>query len=201
MDFSQLIGTFILGKIFYSVYKKEAERMCQECEPFIKKGAKILDLGCGRGITTETFKNFFQAKIYGADIQDQRIVNFPFKIINGKKLPFPDNSFDVVLINYVLHHTKNPLEIIKEAKRVSKNEIIVHEDLEEEGLSRIVCWFHKVTYKISASFQKNPIKFHNEANWEELFNRVGLKTTFKKRTTVRLGWFYPVQNILFVLEK
>lgn len=201
MDFSQFVGTFILGKIFLPVYKKEAERMCQECEPFVKRGSKILDLGCGRGITAETFKNFFQAEIYGVDIKDQRIIDLPFRVIGGKKLPFQDNSFDVVLITYVLHHAESHLELIKEAKRVSKNKIIVYEDSKEKGLTNVALWLHKNTYKISAPFQKNHIRFYNTEEWEKLFNQLGLKVVFKKRIVPKFSWLYPAKSILFVLTK
>lgn len=200
MELGQFIGTFILGKIFSPVYKKEAERMCQECESFIEKGSKILDLGCGRGTTAKVFENYFRTEIMGVDINDQRTVDLPFQIIDGKNLPFSDNSFDVILINYVLHHTESPSELLKEAKRVSKNKIIIHEDLKEKGLAQFALWLHKTTYKIFAPFQKNPINFHNEEEWAELFNQLKLKTIVKKRIS-GLSWFYPAKRIFFILEK
>ena len=201
MDFSQFIETFILGKMFFPVYKGAAERMCRECKPFIEKDSKILDLGCGRGTTTVAFKNYFQAEIFGTDVIDQRIFDFPFKLTDGKSLPFCDNSFDVVLINYVLHHAVNPLQLLKEAKRVSKNKIIIHEDLKEKGLAQIACWLHKTTYKISAPFQKNSIEFHSKKEWEEIFNKLGFKIIFQERVNPKFKWIYPAKYIRFVLEK
>jgi len=201
MNLSQFVGTFILGKIFSPTYKKAADKMCKDCEPFIEKDSKILDLGCGRGTITIAFKNYFQAKVFGVDVKDQRIFNFPFEIIDGKNLPFPDNSFDAVMINYVLHHAEDPLQLLKEAKRISKNKIIIYEDLKEKGLAQLALWLHKSTYKISAPFQKNPINFHNEEDWEKLFEQTGLKIIFKKRLDTRFVWFYPTKNIFFVLTK
>jgi len=200
MGFNQFIGTFVLGKIFCPIYKKEAGRMCQECEPFIEKGSKILDLGCGRGTTTVAFKDYFQSEVFGVDIKDQRVFDFPFEIIEGGNLPFPDNSFDVVMINYVLHHASDPIQLLKEAKRVSKNKILVNEDLKREGLAHFGCWLHQATYKISVPFQKNPMKFHTKEEWEEIFRQLGLKIIFKKGRISKFSWLYPSKNILFVLE-
>jgi ubiquinone/menaquinone biosynthesis C-methylase UbiE len=200
MYFSQFVGTFLLGKLCSPIYKRAAEKMCQDCEQFIEKGSKILDLGCGRGITAETFRNYFQAEILGADIGDQRVVDLPFQMINGRNLPFPDNSFDVVLISYVLHHAESPMELLKEAKRVSRDKIIVYEDLDEPGIAKFTCWLHKLTYKISAPFQGNSIEFYDEEGWEKLFNQIGMKTIFKKRVAPKFSWLYPASNILFVLK-
>jgi ubiquinone/menaquinone biosynthesis C-methylase UbiE len=201
MEFGQFIGTFILGRIFSPVYKKAAEEMCQECEPFIEKGDKILDLGCGRGITAETLGDYFQTDVFGVDIEDQRIVDLPFQVIDGRNLPLQDNSFDVVVISYVLHHAENPRDLLVEAKRVAKDKIIIYEDLEEKGATQITCWIHKNIYKISAPFQENPIKFYKEEEWEELFNQLGLKILFKRRKAGRFNWLYPTKNILFVLTR
>jgi len=85
--------------------------------------------------------------VIGVDIKDKRVVNIPFQIIDGKNLPFPEKSFDLVLINYVLHHSGDPVAILKEAKRVSKK-IIIYEDLPEDILSKIFCQFHSLTFNI-----------------------------------------------------
>jgi len=94
-------------QVFASLYKKAALEMCEDCLDFINKGDKILDLGCGSGITTETFGEFFESSILGVDIHDSRVPPIPFKLIRKDELPFQDLSFDVVLISYVLHHASN----------------------------------------------------------------------------------------------
>lgn len=175
--------------------------MCQECEPFIENGSKILDLGCGRGITAKVVKRYFQAEVIGVDVKDQRTVSLPFHLIDGENLPFSDNSFDTVMINYVLHHAANPQNLIQEAKRVSRNRIIVYEDLKEKGLAGAICWLHQNTYKIFVPSQKGSIRFHNEYEWQDIFRNLGLKVTLKKATNPKLSWIYPAKNILFVLEK
>jgi len=201
MSFNQFIGTFFLGRVCSPIYSQEAIKLCKECEPFVEKGSNILDLGCGRGILSDTFKNYFQAQVTGVDVSDQRVVDLPFKIIDGKRLPFPDNYFDAVLIIYVLHHAKYPEELLKETKRVVKNKIIVCEDLEDKGLTHIACWLHKNTYKLGAPAADNPIVFRNEKGWESLFKNIDLKINFKKKLRTKLEWLYPAKHILYILEK
>jgi len=105
-----------------------------------------LDLGCGSGVVGKTFQEFFQANLLGVDIKDRRINDIPFKLIDGKTLLFPENSFDVTLINYVLHHSRDPIALLKEAKRVTKDKIIIFEDLNQGFLSKIFCRLHGISY-------------------------------------------------------
>jgi len=179
-------------RVFSKVYQRAAQKMCLDCQNFIPKGGKILDLGCGSGIVAKAFKDFFQAEVMGVDIVDKRIVNIPFQMINGRNLPFPGNSFDAVLISYVLHHSQNPTSLLTEAKRVSKK-IIIYEDLPEGFLSKIYCKVHQF------SFDKlfgNPSKtsFKTEKDWEKIFKELGLKIIFKKKINN-----FPVKKELFVL--
>jgi len=53
------------------------------------------------------FQQAFQADLLGVDIIDNRVENIPLRLYNGEDLSFlSSNLFDVVLVNYVLHHTK-----------------------------------------------------------------------------------------------
>lgn len=175
-----------------------AGKMCWDCQDFIKDGSKILDLGCGSGIITKEFENFFKADIIGIDIKDQRIEKIPFQLFDGKKIPFPDNFFDAVLITFVLHHSADPISILKEAKRVAKEKIIIYEDLADGFFSRLVCKLHGASYNYF--FQKNKVKnsFKKNTEWKEIFQNLQLRPLFEKRTSSAIN---PAKKKLFILEK
>ena len=197
-------------RLFKSFYGMAAKRMCQDCENFIQKDSKILDLGCGSGIVGKAFQDFFKAKIIGVDIRDFRVENIPFQIFDGKKLPFSDNSFDIVLINYVLHHSGNPVALLKEAKRMTKGKIIVFEDLFEGFLSKLICKIHGITFD---RFFGNPTKtsfntelpkeakvkmrtkfsFASEKGWEKIFKELGLNVIHRE-----IRHTFPVKKELFI---
>jgi len=187
-------------RIFLPAYNKAAQRMCLDCAEFIEKGDKILDLGCGSAIVAKNFEDFFQAKIFGVDIKDNRIFPIPFKIITGKKLPFDDLFFDVVLINYVLHHCQKPEVLLKEAKRVGKR-IIVYEDLPEGLFSKLRCALHQVSYSIFFQHNSQRFNFKTKTEWEGLFKNLGLKIITQKQVSTPFDWFDPVHRILFVLKR
>ena len=181
-------------RLFAKLYQRAARKMCRQCQGFIKNGAKILDLGCGSAIAGKEFQDFFKAELWGVDIIDKRVVDIPFQIINGKNLPFSDNFFDVVLISYVLHHSQDPISLLKEAKRVSKK-IIIFEDLPEGLFSRMTCQIHQISFD---KFFKNPNKtsFKTKKEWERIFEELGLKVIFQNRIHN-----FPAKKGLFILEK
>jgi len=182
-------------RIFSKIYEMGTKQMCRDCRDFIEKGSKILDLGCGSGIATKEFGDFFEAKIMGVDIRDNRIVDIPFQIIDGKNLPFSDDSFDVTLINYVLHHSQNPERLLREAKRVSR-EIIIFEDLPEGTFSKLRCKLHQITF---FGGERKNFHFKTKKEWQDLFDKLGLRIIAQKRVFTKLDWLNPVKRILFVL--
>lgn len=82
---------------------------------FLFKG-KILDVGGGRerGI----FKFPPRAKVTVVDVIEEFK---PDVVANVEKLPFKDNSFNVVKATELFEHVKNPEKGIKECLRVLKN--------------------------------------------------------------------------------
>jgi ubiquinone/menaquinone biosynthesis C-methylase UbiE len=190
----------IFHQVFSKFYNMAAERMSLDCTDFIKEGDKILDLGCGTGIVAKNFGDFFGTEVLGVDIEDKRQVSIPFKMIDGKSLPFEDLSFDVVLISYVLHHARDPVALLKEAERVAKR-IIIYEDLPEGFFSRLRCIFHQVSYNIFFQHNFQKFNFKTKTEWESLFKSLGLKIIIQKPVSTPFDWFDPVNRILFVLEK
>jgi ubiquinone/menaquinone biosynthesis C-methylase UbiE len=188
---------------FSGIYQKATHKMCEECSDFIKQGDKILDFGCGPAISSKSFKDYFNADIVGADIEDNRIFSIPFQMIGDleiEKLPFNDLSFDVVLVSYVLHHTKNPKVILKEVSRVAKR-VIVYEDLPQGWFSKMRCWFHEFTYSNFIQKTDHCFSFKTEKEWKKLFDELRLKIIGQKKVTSTFKIFDPGCKMIFVLEK
>lgn len=96
-----------------------------------KKNAKILDLGCGTGILSKhILKLAPKVDIYGIDISPKAIAiakrdlkkfkNAKFTVGDTGKLPYKDNTFDIVAGNSILHHISLD-EAMPEIIRVCKN--------------------------------------------------------------------------------
>ena len=182
-------------RFFSKIYGFAAKRMCLECSSFIKNNSGILDIGCGSAVIANQFQRFFHAEITGVDVRDHRISPIRFRLIDGFTVPLPNNSFDVVLINYVLHHSQNPLALLAEAKRMVKDKIIVYEDLPEGFLPKLWCMIHTNLFD---AFFKNPAKtsFKTKKEWEEIFKNLELNVVFEKRVRN-----FPNKQQMFVLMR
>lgn len=97
---------------------------------------KILDLGCGTGV----FSPWFGPEYVGIDL-GEKYINFArarfrdknFQVMDASKLNFPDESFDAIWVNGVLHHLDDNmvLAVAAEMRRVLKlnGRAVVMEDV------------------------------------------------------------------------
>jgi ubiquinone/menaquinone biosynthesis C-methylase UbiE len=99
-------------------------------------GRSIVDVGCGDGFYTLRFWDQGRPRsIVGVDSAERAIElanarkgTRPIEFIVGDahRLPFPDDSFDLALVQSILHHDDHPQDIIREAFRVAP-EVLIHE--------------------------------------------------------------------------
>lgn len=89
---------------------------------------KILDVGCASGwFLSQIARKFPKAQCFGIDVYHDGITygNKLYKKLhlqegNAEKIPFPANTFDLVICTEVLEHVDNPPQVLKEIKRVLK---------------------------------------------------------------------------------
>ena len=83
---------------------------------------KFLDMGCGEGfVLKEAHINGFEP--YGVDIANNLTSsNSNYKFFKGNifEANFPDNYFSAIYMDSVLEHILNPMEILKELRRILK---------------------------------------------------------------------------------
>lgn len=92
------------------------------------KGKVVLDVGCGSGAKADIFSRSAR-KIYGIDINRGDIENAKkkyqannlfFKKGDAARIPFKDNTFDLVYGHWLIEHLEEPAKFINEAYRVLK---------------------------------------------------------------------------------
>ena len=77
---------------------------------YLEDNKKICDVGCGEGRVLESIKrDYNNVKLYGCDIIAPRKLsdNFKFSLITKNKLPYDDNSFDMIISIDCLEHIRS----------------------------------------------------------------------------------------------
>lgn len=87
----------------------------------------VMDLGCGEGRTAYIFRRVNpKIRWVGLDIENspqvkkRTIKDALFCSFDGVKIPFADNSFDLVYSNQVMEHVRYPQELLSEVNRILK---------------------------------------------------------------------------------
>lgn len=100
------------------------------------EGCRILDIGPGVGDVTKRLARYSKTRVIATDIidyrrQGNRDGSFEFILADAKNLPFEDGSFDRVSLFWILHHEKEPEQMLREAHRVltKDGEIVIIEDV------------------------------------------------------------------------
>lgn len=117
----------------------------------LKAGARVLDVGCGKGFLLHDFTMEVPGvEVRGIDISSYAIENAkeevrPFlQIGDAATLPFPDRSFDLVVSINTLHNLScdRLVEALREIERVGRAHkyVVVESYRNEQEKVNLMCW-------------------------------------------------------------
>jgi methionine biosynthesis protein MetW len=97
----------------------------------VPAGARVLDLGCGRGELLALLRDTKGCSGYGVEIDDANVLACAQRGVNVVQLNleeglalFEDRSFDVVLQLQTLQHLRNTEKMLRETARVGRIGIV-----------------------------------------------------------------------------
>jgi len=142
------------------------------------KNKTFLNVGCGSNVDMENYLEYNHKhlkELYSCDLSKSFIFeaskNYTdinkskFSVCSVDKLPFDDNSFDIVFISFVLHHV--PMSIsncIKELNRVAKKYIVVYDHIKEEN------FFWKKIQEFYWDKFDGGLQYNTEYEWEKILS-------------------------------
>lgn len=117
----------LLGQIHNAhIYGRRMRRLSELLAELIPLSCSLLDVGCGDGkLARSLLDKRPDLRIEGVDVLVRDRVWLPVQAFDGKSLPYPASSFDGAMLIDVLHHTRDPLALLREALRVSRRWLIV----------------------------------------------------------------------------
>lgn len=130
------------------------------------------------------------------DIVDKVGSNLPFRLFNGLDIPYDNNSMDTSLLFFVLHHTDDQEQLLRETKRVTKGKIIIGEDIIENQFDRVMGKIHLGT----SPWTKSENGFRTDTGWKDLFKKLDLLLV--DELTIRRNTYpvYPIARKIYIVE-
>jgi len=166
-------------------------------KPYLKNTDKILDIGSGTGdVALVLQQNGFD--IVPVDVSDFHGVRvIPTKIYDGKRLPFKDKSFDKALLLMVLHHTSDPMGVLKEASRVAGELIVI-----ETSYTNLFSKCMTVILDTLANFRLRGYwnSYKSDKEWREIFGTLNYCVVDSNRYFDKTIGF-PFLHISYFLQK
>tara|TARA_B100000212_G_C27235616_1_gene473529 strand:- start:86 stop:757 length:672 start_codon:yes stop_codon:yes gene_type:complete len=156
-------------------WEKVAKKLIEHYQ--LKNGAKILDIGCGKGyLLFDLMKLLPDLKLYGLDVSEYAVKNSKEEIKekitvgNATNLPFENDYFDLVISINTLHclEAQELYKALKEIERVGKKDkyLCVESYRNEVEKANLLYW------------QVSCEAFNTPKEWEWWFELTGYKGDF-----------------------
>jgi ubiquinone/menaquinone biosynthesis C-methylase UbiE len=181
------------------VHEYRAQWSFDRLAQMVQKGSRILNLGAGDCRLDRILARDLQCDVVSLDVDDYNETNLPLLLYNGLQIPFPDDSFDVVLLLFALHHAEQPTEVLREAHRVCRKQVIVFEDKIVSPYDKMIFrgFHHFLTWSQGFSF---PQREWTPEQWSLLAKDVGF-VEVREKDIGRTFSYLASRHIALVCEK
>ena len=151
--------------------------------PWLPAGSTAVDIGAGNGpVAFELINAGINAT--AVDVANLSILpEIPVTVYDGEKLPYANNHFDNALLLTVLHHTTDPVAVLKESARVAKQVVII-----EDVYKNVVQKYLTFGMDTLVNFGHSEMTYQNRSleEWKLIFKDLNLEIIAEKQKRVLL---------------
>ncbi|HKV61273.1 MAG TPA: methyltransferase domain-containing protein [Candidatus Acidoferrum sp.] len=157
------------------VFQRRTRVLAEILATQIPQRAAVLDIGCGDGTIARLIAQLRpDISIQGVEFLLRPECKIECRAFDGASLPFPDGNFDVCLFVDVLHHTKDPLILLREAVRVSRSFVLIKDHLDENIIDHVILrsldWVGNRPHGVVLTYN-----YQSRGGWAEHFSNCGLE--------------------------
>ena len=186
----------LLAPLHRPVYARRLQVLVETISPHLRSNDRILDVGCGSGTLGAALLQADRDKsIVVHGLEKHRRGNEPIQTFDypGREFPFPDSSYDVVIIADVLHHEADPENLLQEAIRVSRRLLIIKDHQISGPLAYpricLIDWAANAPYGVPCLF-----RYNTPREWDACIRRLNLQPLVRMD---RMDLYPPLVNFLF----
>jgi len=179
--------------------RRRAEHKVRRLAPWLSSSSqdiddlRVLDLGAGEGYVGAEIQKRFATDVQLADVIDLNQTALPHVRYDGHTLPMENDTYDVVILYFVLHHAEDAERVLSEALRVSQSLVLVVESVcESPAQCRVLRALDIIANRIRSSgkmaAQETHLQFRTVTEWRRLARRLGAEVTHLERFG---NWVHP----------
>jgi len=166
--------------------------------PYLAEYSSVLDVGTSCGRLAQRLQNRLGNEFVGVDVTPHPHPVRPVILYDGQTLPFPDNSFDCVMMIDMLHHEEAQAALLAEARRVARKVVFIKDHY----------WTNRLDFQLLkfADFIGNkpygvalPYRYLTMAEWQTLFGAGRLRIA--RAEQFRYNWADICRHVIFELRK
>lgn len=160
--------------------------------------ANVLDVGCGNGFIAHHLSGMLGTTVVGLDVGDSTAARINYLPYDGRHFPLKDQTFDAVLLCYVLHHAQDAVLVLNEVSRVLRDGgvAIIYEDIPSLWWDRMVCWTHDRQWRD----RTGPCTFRIEQGWRKTFSVAGFEIVTERALSRWRNLAHPVARRFYVIR-
>src|SRR5882724_10323636 len=156
------------------VHGRRVRALCDRLSELIPLDSRVLDVGCGDGLLADlVLQKRSDIIVNGVDVLVRKETRIPVRLFDGTTIPLPDKSMDVVMFVDVLHHTEDPMVLLREAVRVARNVVVIKDHNVDGFLAgptlRFMDRAANARYGVAL-----PYNYWTEQKWFDAFATLGL---------------------------
>ncbi len=176
------------------VHQNRVRTLASAIATLLPADASALDVGCGDGELDRQLAELRpDLQIQGIDVLIRDGARVPVRAFDGERLPDSDDSFDVVLLVDVLHHTPDPVVLLKEARRVARQSVIIKDHCRDGLLAgptlRFMDWIGNARHGVAL-----PYNYWPRSRWLATFRDLKLDI---EEWRSKLGLYSPPAGWVF----
>jgi SAM-dependent methyltransferase len=156
------------------IFNRRVRVLSGQLARLLPQNARLLDVGCGDGSLTHLLSQKRpDVQPHGIDVLVRDKTWVPVIPFDGQVIPYEDASFDVVMFVDVLHHTTDPMILLHEAMRVTRQAIILKDHTCNGWLAgptlRFMDQVGNQRYGVAL-----PYNYWPQQKWRDAFDKLGL---------------------------
>jgi SAM-dependent methyltransferase len=160
------------------VHRRRISILGDWCSKLIPSNSRVLDVGCGDGRLARLIADKRpDISIQGIDVRLRNDTAILVETFDGKSIPYGQGSFDVVMFIDVLHHTTEPMVLLREAVRATRQAILIKDHLVEGTFAystlRFMDWVGNARHNVAL-----PCNYWTLAEWHRAFDKLGLNINY-----------------------